>query len=100
MYSELVGENTDYILIQIDAENNGSKVPVFYADYNGGFSTTDLASATRFRDRQKALDLSELQNQIGEIMESRFRYEVIEEKIGRQVISEVVLPEPEDEVGE
>lgn len=84
MFKELTGGSVDYLLVQV--ENGGQRSPVYYAEYNGGFINSNIDEATRFKDKEKALDLAKLQNQISEIMESRFSYEVVEESIERVIV--------------
>lgn len=84
MFKELTGSRVDYLLVQVD--NDGQRNPIYYAEYNGGFVASNIDEATRFSDKEKALDLAKLQNQISEIMESRFKYEVVEESIERIVV--------------
>lgn len=80
--NEAIGTKTAYFLTE--AKDGGVDQFVVYNEYNGSFGTTTSdREATRFELKQQAVDLSNLRNQMAELMKSGRTFKVIEEVITR-----------------
>lgn len=106
--NDYVGESIRYVILQERAEaENGivTRMPLQYNDYLGAFShTTDILGATMFEDKNEAIRLANLQNQISTILKQDMNYIVVENHIKRTVIElveeEVVVDPVEEGTGE
>lgn len=99
--NDYIGESIKYVIIQERPEAQDgivTRMPLQYNDYLGAFShTTDILLATMFEDKNEAIRLANLQNQISVILKQDVNYIVVENHIKRTVIDlieeEVVVEE-------
>lgn len=83
MENELIGTQTNYILVQVTLGEVETRKAVFYNDYNMSLTPTELPNATRFDTLEKVTAIANLQNQIAVLFGSKFEYVVIKEELVR-----------------
>lgn len=83
----IIGEQTRYILVQINMEVEGSEQTLFYNEYNMTLTPADVNQATKFEDLAQVQSIANLQNQMAVIFGKPFNYSIVQENIVR---SEVV----------
>lgn len=96
---QVTGVETTYFITQINIEDDSEQY-IEYNNYVGSFSTvSSVESASRFKEEEKAIDLTKLQNQMAEILGKKFKYRVIKDVVTRtEIYSGIDEPEePEDE---
>ena len=85
--NNIIGEQTKYILVQTNTEED-TKQAVFYNEYNMSLTPTDVNQATKFDDLAKVQAIAGLQNQMATIFGKSFAYSVVKEEIVRSELVE------------